>query len=188
MRIERGDLVETQLARQDGAREAQSGEELELSARVRVELRAGVQLEVRIGLVDERRKTEVGDDQGVEAGAVGRFQSRKGGRELVVFEQHVQGEMHASAEEVGAVDRRRQRRRCEVAGKCPRAPGVQAEVDGVGAGRQGRLQSRRPPGRRQQLGRRPRRRPGQWRESAQSAISFHSASRRTRISPEVGTI
>ena len=133
------------------------------------------------------REAEVGDDQGVEPGAVGRLQGREGRFELVVFEQDVQGEMDACAEEVGAVDRRQQLGRREVAGEGARAPGVETEVDGVGAGRQGRLQGRRPPGRRQQLGLRPGGGTGRWRGRAQSAIGFHSASRRTRMSPEVGT-
>ena len=92
--------------------------------------------------------------------------------------------------QVGAVDRGEQRLGREVGGEGARAPGVEAQVDGVGAGRQGRLQGRRPPGRRQQLGARPGRRPvrAMAARAAQSASSFHSASRRTRMRPEVGTI
>ena len=188
MRLERRDLVEAQLAGQDGAREAQAGEAFELGARVRAELRAGVQFELGIGLVDEARKAEVGHDQGVEAGPVGRLEGAQGLVELVVFEQDVQGEVHAGAVQVRPVDGGEQRLGREVGGEGARAPGVEPQVDGVGAGRQGRLQGRRPPGRRQQLGARPGDGLGRWRQSAQSASSFHSASRRTRMRPEVGTI
>ena len=186
--VEGRDLVEGELTGQDGARKAELGKGLELGARVRIELRAGVQFELRVGLVNERRKAEVGDDEGVEAGAVGRLERREGRLELVVFEQHVKGEVDARAEEVRPVDRGQKPRRLEVAGEGARAPGVEPQIDRVGAGRQGRPQSRRPPGRRQQLGPWTGGEPGTWRGTAQSSISFHSASRRTRMRPDVGTI
>ena len=179
VRLEGGDLVEGELARQDGARKAEVGKAFELGARVRVELRAGVQLEHRVGVVDERREAEIGDDQGVEPGAVGRLKGGEGGFELVVFEQDVQGEMDAGAEEMSAVDRREQGRRREVAGEGARAPRLEPKVDGVGAGRQGRLQGRRPPGRRQQLGPRPGGGPGRATEplSPRSASTPHRGAR-----------
>ena len=147
VRLERGDLVEAELTRQDGAREAQVGQRRELGARVRVELRAGVQLEPWVRLAHERGEAQVGDDQRVEAGPVRRLQRREGRLELVVLEQHVQGQVARARRTDG---RARwppaDASRVEVAGEGARAPARRGpRVDGVGAGRQGRLQGGGPP-------------------------------------------
>ena len=98
-----------------------------------------------------RGETEVGDDEGVEAGEVRRFQRRERRPDLLVLEQCVERQVRARVIEVGGLDGRHDGLAGEVAGEGARAPALEAEVDGVGAGRQGRAQRARLTGRRQQL-------------------------------------
>ena len=114
-RLERGDLGETELARQDGAREAEPPQRLQLRRAVRVQLRAGVERQVRILLAHARGEAEVGDDERVEAGEVRRLQRRQRRLHLVVLEQRVERQVRARVVQVGGLDRLRRaprRRSC----------------------------------------------------------------------------
>ena len=176
--VEGGDLGEAEFAGEDRPREAEPAQQLELRRRVRVELRTGVQFELGVALGHQVGEAQVGDDQSVEPGRVGSRQGVERGIELVVLELDVEGQMQARPEEVGALDRRREGAVGEVAGEGSGAPAFETRIDGVGAGRQGRLQGRRPPSRRQKLD--ARRHVAQSSTTFQSAVAVHADETRGR--------
>ena len=151
VRLERGDLGEAELARQDGAREPEARQRRQLRRTVRVQLRARVQRQIRVLLAHARGEAEVGDDEGVEAGEVRRFQRRERRLHLVVLEERVERQIRACVVQVGRLDGLRHGLAGEVAGEGARAPAREAEVHGVGAGGEGRAQRARLPRRRQKL-------------------------------------
>ena len=150
--VERGDLVEGQLAGEDGALEAKLGQQGELGARVGVELRARVQREVGVAHAHLGREAKVGHDERVEAGLVRSGQRRERRLDLVVLEQRVEGEVDTGAEEMRAVDGLEQRSGGEVGREGARAPTLETQVDRVGAGRERGLQGRTVAGRREKFG------------------------------------
>ncbi len=118
---------------------------------MRVQLRARVQRQVRVRLAHARGEAEVGDDERVEAGEIRRFQRRQRRPDFVVLEQRVERQIRARIVQMSRLDRLDGRLAGEVAGKGARAPALETEVDGVGAGGKGRAQGARLTGRRQQL-------------------------------------
>ena len=152
VRLQGGDLGEAELAGQDGPREAEPRQGRQLRRAVRAELGAGVQRQLRVFLAHAPGEAEVGDDERVEAGDVRRLQRRQRRLHLRVLEQCVQRHVRASTVEMRQLHGRHGRVAGEVAGEGARTPAFEAEVDGIGAGRKGRAQSARLPGRRQKLG------------------------------------
>ena len=73
------------------------------------------------------------------------------GSTLVVLELRVERQIRAGVVQMGRLDSLDGRLAGEVAGEGARAPALETEVDGVGAGGQGRAQRARLPGRREQL-------------------------------------
>ena len=110
-----------------------------------------MQRQLGVRLAHAHGEAEIGDDERVEAGEIRRLQRRQRRPDLVVLEQGVERQVRARVVEMSRLDRLDGRLAGEVAGEGARAPALETEVDGVGAGRQGRAQRARLAGRRQQF-------------------------------------
>ena len=164
VRLQLAYLFQAEFTRQYGPPEAEPGQRLELGGRMGVELRAGVQGELWERGAHQSGKAKIGDDKGVQAGGIGRLQRPQRRPHLFLLELRVEHQVDAGAPQVRPVDGLQELRRTEVAGEGAGAEALQAQVHGVGAGRQRGTQRTLIAGRRQELdaglglGRRPLRR------------------------------
>ena len=95
VRLEGRDLAQAELAGEDGALAAEARQRGELRRAVRAELRAGVERQIRVLDAHPGHETEVGDDEGIEAGEVRRFQRRQRRTHLLIPEQGVQRQVRS---------------------------------------------------------------------------------------------
>ena len=161
-----------------------------------------MQLELREALAHQGREAQVGDDERVEAGLVGRLQRLQSRLQLLLLQQRVERQVSAGAVEMSAIDGRNDVAYREVACEGTRTPAVEAQVDGVSAGAEGRSQSGLVARRRHQLrlpadelvgrARHACRPPCRLRDRYCGSVpgpvdvTAPPSSRRTRMSPDVG--